>query len=332
MASFFRRHLNLLIGLLISAAAIYLSLRKIDFQTLWVSLLSVNVFWMIPAVAVQLSCFFLKGSAWRYLLIPAKKDIPLTSTVPILVIGLMVNNLFPAKMGELARAYLLGEKEKLSKSLVLSTVGVEHLLDIMVLLLFLLILFPTASLPDWLRITGTLVGCGALVTLLVLFLVMRREEAFLGWLGRILIYLPERFRGKIQAVLNNFFQGFRVVTGRYIFYAFGNLLPMWVMSALFAYIMMVSSGLSLPFPAAVMVVIFVAFGKIIPSSPGAIGTYHYLVILVLTPFAVTKEAALGYAIVLHGLSTLIEIAVGLAALLAGNLSLGKIARRAEEYP
>jgi len=101
------------------------------------------------------------------------------------------------------------------------------------------------------------------------------------------------------------------------------------MSALFAYLIMYSFSLSLPFKAAVMVVIFVALGKIIPSSPSALGTYHYLVILVLTSFQISKEVALSYAIILHGLASLVEIFTGLAALLAGNVSLGKITRRWE---
>jgi len=330
MASFLRTHLNLLVGLLISAAAVYLSLRKIDFYGLWAALRSVDFFYFLPAIFFQFSCFFLKGTAWRYLLIPAKRNIPLSSTVGVLVIGLMVNNLFPAKMGEFARAYLLGEKEKLPKTLCLSTVGVEHLLDVVVLLILLLILLPTVSLPPWLRMTGTLVGFSALGVMGVLFVVMRREEKFLRWLDRCLSFFPERFRAKIQTILNNVVQGFRVVTGRFIFYAFIALFSMWLMSCMFAYLVLLASGLNLPFQAAVMVVIFVAFGKIIPSSPAAIGTYHYLVILVLTSFQISKEVALGYAIVLHGFATLVEVFSGIVALLAGNLSLGKIARRAEE--
>ena len=330
MASFARTHLNFLIGLIISATAVFLSLRKIDFTVLWASLQSVNHFFLIPAVAVQLSCFVLKGAGWRYLLMPAKKSIRLTSTITVLIIGLMVNNLFPAKMGELARGYLMGEREKLPKTLCLSTVAVEHLLDILVLTTFLLILMPSVSLPPWLRTGGTLVGLVALGIIVVLFFVMRREEKFLGWVGHLLARLPARFREKIQSVLNHVFQGFRVVTGRYIFYTLAALISMWLMAFLVAYLVLAACGLSLPFQAAVMAVVFAAFGKIIPSSPGAIGTFHYLVILVLMSFQVSKEAALGYAIVLHALSFLIETSLGVALVFAGNLSLGRVARRAEE--
>ncbi|MBI5969329.1 MAG: flippase-like domain-containing protein [Deltaproteobacteria bacterium] len=330
MASFWRTHLNFLIGLIISAAAVYLSLRKIDFHALWASLRSVNYVFLFPAVAGQISCFFLKGNGWRYLLTPAKKSISVTSATIVLIIGLMVNNLFPAKMGELARGYLMGERERLPKTLCLSTVAVEHLLDILILTIFFLLLLPSVSLPPWLQTSGTLVGFIALGMILVLFLVARREEKFLGFVNKLLSRFPDRFASKIQSILNNIFQGMRVLTGRYIFYAFAALSSMWVMAFLVAYLVLAACGLFLPFQTAIMVVVFAAFGKIIPSSPGAIGTFHYVVILVLMSFEVSKEIALGYAIVLHALSFLIETSLGVSLVFAGNLSFRRIAHRPEE--
>ncbi len=327
MRSFLRRHLSLIAGLVISAVAVYLSFRKIDLPTLWKSLCAINPWLLIPAVGVLFLCFILKGTAWKYLLYPAKPDIAWTSTTSVLVIGLMVNDLFPAKMGELARAYLLGEKEKLPKSLCLSTIMVEHLLDILILSLFLVFLLPLVSIPVWLRNSGLLVGLGALGLIFVLVLIMRQEERCKRWIGRLMPRLPGKVQAKVFQILNDVIRGFRAVAGRYIFYALAFLFGMWGVVFLFTHLVMGASGLSLPFYAAIMLVIFTAFGKIIPSSPGAIGTYHYLVILVLTAFGVSKEAALSCAIVLHGLGVAVEVAIGITLLLTTNLSLSKVTRR-----
>ncbi len=329
MAFNLRTHLQFLIGVVISAAAVYLSLRKIDFHALGAALQSVQLLFFIPAIAAQLACFFLKGAGWRYLLFPAKREIRVTSAIRVLIIGLMINNLLPAKMGELARGYLMGEREKLPKTLCLSTVAVEHLLDILILTVFLIFLLPFVTLPPWLRTGGVTVGLTAAAVIVALFLAMRREEKVLGWLGRFLRILPDRFQNKIQAILNHIFQGLRVVTGRYIFFASGAIFFMWLSAFAMAYFVLLACGLFLPFQAAVMAIVFAAFGKIIPSSPGAIGTFHYLVLLVIMSFQVSKEMALGYAIILHALSFLIESSLGIALVLAGNLSLGKIARQAE---
>jgi len=325
-----RTHLHLFLGLVISAAAVYLSLRKIDFQALNAALRSARYLFILPAMILQIGCFFLKGTAWRFLLLPAKKNISPLSTTAVLIIGLMVNNLFPAKMGELARAYGIGEKEKLPKSLCLSTILVEHLLDILVLLVFLLILLPLVSLPAWLQTTGILLGAVSLGIIGGLFFAMRREQKFQSSLNKLVNYLPGRIQARARSVIHNVLQGLRVVTGRYILYSFLLLAGMWSLVSLVAYLVMAAFGLFLPIQAAVMVTVFTAFGKIIPSSPGAIGTFHYLVILVLMSFQVGKEAALGYAIVLHALFFLMEVSLGIVLLLAGNLSLARITRQGEE--
>jgi uncharacterized protein (TIRG00374 family) len=330
MIPFLRRHLNFIIGLVISAAAVYLSLNKVNFQGLWNSFQSANYYFLIPAGILQFFCFFFKGAGWRFLLLPAKKEVRVSSTISVLVIGLMVNNLFPAKMGELARAYLIGERENLPKSLCLSTIMVEHLLDILILLIFLILLMPLVSLPPWLKASGMGLGFLALAMIVFLFLVMRREEKFLNWVTRVAVRLPERFREKILGVLKNMLQGMRVVTGRYILYAFISLVAMWCTVFVVAYLTMLAFGLFLPIYAPVMVIIFVAFGKAIPSSPGGIGTLHYLVIVVLMSFGISKETALGCAILMHGFGFLIEVATGLVLLFSSHLSLAKITRRAEE--
>jgi len=330
MASFLRRHLNFILGILISAGAVYLSLNKVDFRLLWESFQTANYSFLLPAVLFQFFCFFFKGAAWRFLLLPAKKGIRLASTISVLIIGLMVNNLFPAKMGELARAYLIGEKEKLPKSLCLSTIMVEHLLDILVLLIFLLLLMPLVSLPPWLKTSGMMLGFLALGMIVFLFWVMRREEKFLGWINRRSARFPERFKDKIQGVLRNMVQGMRVVTGRYIFYAYGSLLVMWCTVFLVCYLVMAAFGLFLPVYAPIMVIIFVAFGKVIPSSPGGIGTLHYLIIVVLMAFGINKEVALGCAILMHGFGFVTEVATGLVLLFFSDFSLAKITRRNEQ--
>jgi uncharacterized membrane protein YbhN (UPF0104 family) len=112
-------------------------------------------------------------------------------------------------------------------------------------------------------------------------------------------------------------------------YAFGWLVVMWCTVFVMSYLLMAAFGLFLPVYAPVMVSIFVAFGKTIPSSPGGIGTLHYLIIVVLLAFGVTKEVALGYAILMHGFGFIVEVGTGLVLLFTKDLSLARITRRAQ---
>ncbi|HSR12050.1 MAG TPA: lysylphosphatidylglycerol synthase domain-containing protein, partial [Thermodesulfobacteriota bacterium] len=136
----------------------------------------------------------------------------------------------------------------------------------------------------------------------------------------------QRFSGKILGFFTSMIEGVRVVSGRYILFAFACLVAMWLTVFVMSYLQMAAFGLFLPVYAPVMVIIFMAFGKAIPSSPGGIGTLHYLIIVVLTAFGVTKEVALGFAILMHGYALLIEVATGLVLLFFTKLSLAGITR------
>ena len=63
----------------------------------------------------------------------------------------MANNILPARIGELVRAFILGDREKISKTASLATLVVERLFDgFSILLLFLGVLlfmpFPETAL------------------------------------------------------------------------------------------------------------------------------------------------------------------------------------------
>ena len=67
-----------------------------------------------------------------------------------LLIGMFVNNVLPARLGEVARGYVLSRKKKLSFTYSLSTVFLDRFFDLTGLLLIVLIaliFIPRASLP-----------------------------------------------------------------------------------------------------------------------------------------------------------------------------------------
>ena len=49
----------------------------------------------------------------------------------------------------------------------------------------------------------------------------------------------------------------------------------------------------------------------IPAAPGFIGTYHYVIILVLGHYHWKYEMAVGMSVVLHGIQFIIPIIIGM---------------------
>jgi len=68
-------------------------------------------------------------------------------------------------------------------------------------------------------------------------------------------------------------------------------------------------------------------GMLVPSSPGYVGVFHYLVTVALVPFGVPKDLALSFALVWHGVNYLTLCLSGLVALWLHGTSLGEATRQ-----
>src|SRR3990172_7270887 len=124
-----------IIGIIISAIFVWLALRGIDLQKAWQAMQSANYWWLVPAVAVYFLAVWARVWRWHYLLRPLKK-IPLRTMFPIVVIGYMGNNIYPARIGEVLRAYVLKRKEEVPISANLATIVIERIFDGVVMLGF----------------------------------------------------------------------------------------------------------------------------------------------------------------------------------------------------
>jgi uncharacterized membrane protein YbhN (UPF0104 family) len=67
-----------------------------------------------------------------------------------------------------------------------------------------------------------------------------------------------------------------------------------------------------PWSASLVLLVTTMLRVAVPSSPGYVGTYHYLCQIALTAFAVPRGPALSFAVVAHGVNFLPVLFVGLA--------------------
>ena len=93
---------RLWIGILISVVFLYLSLRGLKLAEFWQALQNANYWWLIPGVAVYFLAVWVRAWRWHYMLRPLKK-IPTKTMFPIVTIGYMGNNIYPARAGEVLR-------------------------------------------------------------------------------------------------------------------------------------------------------------------------------------------------------------------------------------
>jgi hypothetical protein len=98
---------------------------------------------------------------------------------------------------------------------------------------------------------------------------------------------------------------------------------MWLELAAFYQVGLHTMGMSLPLWAGVTVMVLVALAVAVPGLPGFLGTFQFGCVGALALYAVGKEEALSYSIVMHVVQAVGIIGAGLWILKARGLSLKK---------
>jgi uncharacterized protein (TIRG00374 family) len=224
-----------------------------------------------------------------------------------ILIGFAANCILPARLGEFIRANYLGYTEKISRISTFGTIVVERIFDVFILLLILLIgLLGTTFTGELNAVSGSLRTTGLSIFLIYILLIgfligfKYKTDLFLTLLERLLFAFSPSLRSSIIEGVQNFALGlvpikdFRGWT-KAIIYSF----LLWFSALYQVKLIACSIGVSIPFIAAFIIMAMAAFGVMIPSSPGYIGTYHLAVQYGFLLFGVAREEALSAAILLH---------------------------------
>jgi uncharacterized protein (TIRG00374 family) len=282
--------LSTAVGLLLLA----LAFRGIEWHQVGRAVAGANHPLLALALGTVLLTTLAKAARWR-LLFPQEYGRPrLSKLFPVLLIGQTVNAVLPARLGEIARAYLIGEIEGVDKAQALSTVMVEKALDALMLLLLVALLFVFMPLPGWLGRSGILVSGLLAVVLLLVILAAYRSKGTPSALRRFLSWIPGIHRFDLERRLGAFIAVFS-----FQFSAFSWSVFVWAMAALTNYVTFLALGIEVPFLAALFLLVALHLGVTVPSSPGRVGVFHYICVLSLSLFSVDRSLALSYGLVLH---------------------------------
>jgi len=305
---------KMVIGTALSVLFVYLLVKDLDPRSVAESFRAVNYGYIGPVLILLLLMQILRSYRWGLLLSPFEK-IRQLDLFAVTCVGFLAIVAVPARIGELARPYLITGKSSIPMAAALGTVIVERVFDILtVLAIFFAVLF-FMPLPTWLMESTLLFFALTLVLLFFLiFLLIRREKA-LSTLIPLLRRLPPRFHHRLEDLIHQFIDGVAVLSeGRMIFAVVLISMLIWFVDVLAIYLLFLSFGFHLPATAPFVLMAILIIGITIPTAPGFIGNFHYFCYLGLSLFGVPKPDALSYAIVFHILSIGIIVILGLSFL------------------
>jgi uncharacterized protein (TIRG00374 family) len=322
-----RKTAQVLIGLIISGLALWLAFSGVDLAQVGTALREANYFYLVPAVALVWVGLVFRALSWRVIL---GGRLPLRRAYNAMNEGYLLNNVLPLRLGEFGRAYLISRGTGLSPAQALSSVVVERVIDLLMLLTLVLAYLPQLAglgLGGEFALVSAIIGGAALLTLLI---VARSQAGVLRLLHAVLDRVPwlhtERWLERAAYML----EGLSVLrdTRRALQAAMWSGLA-WVAAGLGAWSLLLGFVPGAGLPLGYFVLLAVGLGNAIPSAPGAAGVFEFATVKGLSVFGITGGVALSFALVFHLLHLGLTSVLGGLALAGEGETLGHLARAAQ---
>lgn len=295
------------LGVGISGLFLWLALRGLRLQDIGRALEGARYGWLAPGVAVYFLGVWSRTWRWQYLLRPIK-HVPLRDLFPIVTIGYMGNNIFPARAGEVLRAYVLRRNQGVPVSASLATVVVERVFDGVVMLGFVIFNLPALAAVSGdsgfvgdirqVAVWGTAIFAGVLIVFLLAALFPHQS---LGLFHRLIEPLiPGAIRARAVGLVVGFWTGLEALRSpRSVLMVFLTSVVTWLLETAKYWFVMHAFPFQVNFFALMLMNGIVNLATTLPAAPGYVGTFDLPGIAVLQAYGVDKAVAAGYTLVLH---------------------------------
>jgi glycosyltransferase 2 family protein len=301
------------IGILLSGLTLYLALRNIDYHDVGQMLVQADVLFIGLALFNVAINTVSKAVRWKVLIGQPGRAIPFSNVLAMLIVGQMLNTLFPLRVGDVSRAYVIGGLGP-GRVFVLGTVVLEKVLDMITYVLLFCMVLVLIPLPPWVSdsvLTGSLIAVALFVSAL---LAVRNQKKVVLLLERATVWLPIHVREKTNIRLQSALSSLDVLRSRtdFVWLVIWSLV-VWGTAILNNYLTLLALHIALPMPimASIFVVIILQIGISLPSAPGTIGVFQYGCIVALGFFGVAQSTAFSYGILLHAIVMLPTTLVGI---------------------
>jgi len=313
------------VGLLISIIFLFIALRGLQIMDVWEGIKSANFIWLFPAISIYFLAVWVRAFRWHLFLRPIK-DVPINDVFPIVTIGYMGNNIYPARAGEILRAIVLKHKYEIPVSGSLATIVVERIIDGVIMLGFIILnLSKITTLPGAIEFAktirvvtlwGSIIFVSALFIFLLAAIFPEKTRRFLFlMIGKT---IPKNWRAKAQSISQRFIKGLRSLSSPMnVIKIFLVSIIIWLLETGFYWFIMYAFPFRVSFSTLMLMNGVLNLFTAIPSTPGYIGTFDAPGIAMLTAFGVNPEISASYILLLHA-------ALWLPITIVGGLFIGKV--------
>lgn len=333
-----RPSLRSLIVLALAVGLLVLFLYNVDVRGVGREIAHARVDWLAVTLATMGLNLAIRAWRWQYLLEPIGRP-SFWNAFRATVVGFAASAILPARAGEVIRPYFLSRHERLTATGAFATVILERVLD-MITVLGLLAVFvffepdmsgsPAVALEAVKWAAGT-AAIGAIVALAVLFVLAGNPSRLAEMLARLERVLPSKLAGLLARAAEKFATGLAAIRSpSRVLVSLALSVPLWLSIALGIWTAALAFHIQLPFTGSFLVTALLVVGVAVPT-PGAVGGFHAAFKFAATTFfGASDDSAIGAAIVLHALTQLPSLLLGLLFAAQEGLNLTSMQRLADQ--
>ncbi|MDR1472573.1 MAG: flippase-like domain-containing protein [Synergistaceae bacterium] len=292
------RILTFSLQLAVSAICLIYALKGIDSDLLRRAVKNYSIFHVAAAVLISILCIWLQALRLSLLFEP---PLGLWEALRVTVLGLGLNNVLPAKGGEVLKVVYVNKSLSRPAHAAAAAVFFERFFDANCLYLLIALTLTDIAKGSLIRRMGVVF---AVCWFLLIFFRCRPERFDAIWGAMPKLRGVKFFDGLKRHLL-------RDMTSRQLLKAWAATLSVWaVYFAYTVYALMRVGDFNISIKAAAEVFLISAAGQLLPTAPGSLGVFEASVVWGLSLFGVGQEPALGIAFLLR----MIQLVPTLAAL------------------
>jgi glycosyltransferase 2 family protein len=339
-----------ILGIAVTLVCLYFVFRGIDFKELWSLVSRINPWILLLTVALYLGGYYIRAVRWHFLL-KHIKPFKAQELFPYLVMGFMMNNVFPARLGEFARAYLTGMKKGISKTSAFATIMIERVFDGLVMIAFFIIgylsfhyIHDRAQEIINVEILGRQFGIKEAVMIFAIFgsfvfiaifalsaLLIFKKEPTVKFLHGVLSKFPGKLGDKFTALIDNFIEGLGVMRKKSdLLTVFFYSAAAWSVEVFTYWLMAQAMGVEINFLLVCLIMAVANFAIMVPSTSGGVGPFEFFGVGIMLLFSYPKETATAYVVMIHSMILLPIIVLGVFFMFREGLDFKKLLKAKEE--
>lgn len=306
-----RRIFMAAVGLVLSAGFAYLTVERVDLRAVLAAMQTVSL--PVLGLSILAKCLGLLMLTVRSQ--RTTRSVARLPAGPMLVshlVALAGNNVLPFRLGELLRVDYIARHGQVERTPVLAVIAMERMFDLLVLALIAAVTVPaTVADLDVLQSLPLAVG-GVVAAFLALALVGRRRTTTLRVAGRVAGIAGAGLAAVVERRLAAFIDGLATMRSvREWFAVLGLTFGYWGFGLVSARLWIAAFGWDLPWYTSLLILVFTSLSMLVPSSPSAVGTYHYATQWALGLVGVSAEMGAAFAIVGHATAVIPLTAVSI---------------------